>query len=211
MACENRLDDRKIGSAGKRVDDVRGADRRRERRAGAAEHAGRDRRSGRSTRGRSSRSTTSAPRTPSRRGAISGSTPATARRMDEDGFVYFVDRMKDCDPPARREHLVVGDRVDDQHAPGRARVGRVRRPVRADRVGGDGRGRARSRARARARGAARLLPRQDGRTSRCRATSASWTRSRRTTPSGCRSSSSATRASPATRWDREAHGYKVRR
>ena len=43
MACENRLDDRKIGSAGKRVDDLRGARRRRERRARAAGHAGRDR------------------------------------------------------------------------------------------------------------------------------------------------------------------------
>ena len=40
--------------------------------------------------------TTGCPRRRSTPSATSGSTPATARRLDEDGYFYFVDRMKDA-------------------------------------------------------------------------------------------------------------------
>ena len=96
MACENRLDDRRIGSAGKEsmTYEVRDRRRRRPRRARPTSPARSS--SARSTRGRCSPSTTRTRRRPSRPGATCGSTPATAGRMDADGFVYFIDRMKDC-------------------------------------------------------------------------------------------------------------------
>ena len=37
-------------------------------------------------------------------------------RFDEDGYLYFIDRVKDCDPPAGREHLVLGGREGRQRA-----------------------------------------------------------------------------------------------
>ena len=55
--------------------------------------------------GRSTPATSACPRRPPRPGATAGSTPATRFRCDEDGNFYFVDRIKDCDPPPRREHL----------------------------------------------------------------------------------------------------------
>ena len=60
------------------------------------------------------------------------------RRMDEDGFV-LPRPDEGLDPPAWREHLVLGDRVDGQHPPCGAGVRRLRRPLRAVGVGGHGR------------------------------------------------------------------------
>ena len=198
MGCENRLDNRKIGSAGREsmTYEVRIVDENDE--PVPPDTPGEIVIRPKHRRRASSASTTRREATRSRRGATSGSTPATARTMDEDGFLFFLDRMKDCDPPARREHLVLGGRVDDQHAPGGARVGRLRRRLRALRVGRDGRGRAAAGSVARARGAARLLPGPDGALRDPALRPLHGRAAEERMPSGSRSSSCATRASPRT-------------
>ena len=137
------------------------------------------------------------------------------RRPRPDGRgrvpVYFIDRMKDCDPAAGREHLVLGGGVDVNTHPSRARVGGVRRPLRALRGGRDGRRRPPAGDEHLARRRCSTSARARWRTSPCPATSDSWTRCRRTTPSGSRSPSCATRASRTDTWDREEHGYEVAR
>ena len=50
----------------------------------------------RRSRGRSTPATTRCPSRPPRRGATAGSTPATRSAVDDDGWYYFVDRMKDA-------------------------------------------------------------------------------------------------------------------
>ena len=99
-----------------RVDDLRGADRRRERRAGAAEHAGRDRAPPEDSRARSSAATT-------RREADTVEAWRNLwfhtgdRGHDGRGRVPLLPRPDEgLHPAARREHLDLGGRVDGQHA-----------------------------------------------------------------------------------------------
>ena len=67
-------------------------------------------------------------------------------RTDADGLVLLRRPAQGRDPPARREHLVVGGRAGRQRPRGGGRVGGDRRPVRAHRGGGPGRRRAARRA-----------------------------------------------------------------
>ena len=119
MACENRLDDRQDRLGGPRVDDLRGADRRRERRARAAGHARRDRGAPEALVGALQRLLQ----------AARGDTVEAWRNLwfhtgdrgrDGRGRLPLLPRPDEgLHPPARREHLVLGGRVDDQHAPRR--------------------------------------------------------------------------------------------
>ena len=139
--------------------------------------------------------------------------PHGRQRLPGRGRVLLVRRPRHgLDPAARRERLRLGGRA------------RARRPRRAARGGGRTACRRRSAARRswwRSSGAPSRRSRPSScsttargrcRTSRFRATSASWTRCRARTPSACSSRSSRrTGADAAGVWDREAVGYVVQR
>ncbi len=194
-----------------RVDDLRDADRRRERRAGAAERAGRDRAPARSVAGaifsgyyRREADTVEAWRNLWFHTGDRGT-------MDEDGFLFFLDRMKDC--IRRRGENISSWEVESavNTHDGRARVGRLRRRLRAVGVGGDDRGRRCSRAR-------RSSP------SSC-STTATGEMAHFAIPRYVRFIDALPKNAServekfklreegvtGTTWDREAHGYKVRR
>ena len=142
MGCENRLDRPQDRLGRPRVGHLRGAHRRRERRARAARCAGRDRDPAEALVG-PVHGVLQAPRGDGR-GVAQPLVPHGRPRQDGRGRVPLLPRPHEgLDPAAGRERLDLGDRVDDQHAPGAARVGRLRRPVRALRVGRDGRRRLR--------------------------------------------------------------------
>ena len=132
MGCENRLDDRKIGSAGRESMTYEVRDRRRERRAGAART--------------SPGEIVLRPKQPW--AMFTRVLQAAARRrveawrnlwfhtgdrgrMDEDGFLFFLDRMKDS--IRRRGENISSWEVESASTRirRRARVGRLRRPLRA--------------------------------------------------------------------------------
>ena len=127
-----RSSDGEDGSAG-RVDPelLRGARRRRERRAGADGRGGRDRSSGRGSPGRSRSSTSGCRARRSARSATSGSTRATSGASTRTARSAFVDRVRRADPPPRRERRLRGGRAGAARAPAvvEARGGRRAAPT----------------------------------------------------------------------------------
>ena len=118
--------------------------------------------------------------------------------MDDDGFVYFLDRMKDF-IRRRGENISTWEIESTINThPAVLESRRLRRAFRAERVGGDGRSRTTGGRDARSGGAARLLPGQDGLLRDPALRAAHGRACRRTMPSGCRSSSCARRASRPT-------------
>ncbi len=144
------------------LDDVRGADRRRERRAVPARTSPARSAPGRRWRVRCSAATTSGPTTPSRRGATSGSTPAIAAGWTRTASSSSSTGSRTASAgAARTSPRGRSSRRSTPTTPcsSRAAYGVSLRAVRGGR---DGRRRPQARRAARARGAARLLHRQDG-------------------------------------------------
>ena len=131
--------------------------------------------------------------------------------MDEDGFLFFLDRMKDSirrrgenisswevestvnTHPAVLESAAYG--VPSELSESDVMVAVV----------------AQAGSSARARGAARLLPGQDGATSRCRATCRFMDALPKNHAERVQKFELREEGVTADTWDREAHGYKVRR
>ena len=132
------------------------------------------------------------------------------RPQDEDGWFYVRRPPQGRDPPAWREHLVVGGRAGRERPRGGGGVGGRRRPVRAHRGGGDGRRRAARRGTSSRPRSCSTSARTGSRTSPCRATSASSTELPKNHAQRIQK--------PVLReqgvedaWDREDVGYVVRR
>ena len=133
-------------------------------------------------------------------------------RLDEDGFLYFVDRKKDY--LRRRGENISSfemertflahpdDRATSRCTRCRARSGED--DVKVTAVLQDG-------ATLTEEELCRVVASTRSRTSRCRATSSSATTCPATRSAACSSTSCATRASPPATWDREAAGFTFER
>ena len=131
-------------------------------------------------------------------------------RIDEDGYIYFVDRKKDA--LRRRGENISSFEMEKMlfgHAGDHGRR-RARGAERARRGRREGHRRAAGRRASSPRRSCAAGWPSACRTSRSRATSSSATTCPATRSAGCSSTSSATRASPRATWDREAAGVDVR-